>query len=181
MNFSWSSGCGAHTTPVTPARPRGLVCDDDASSRRAVEAILERCGFHVVASVASAAEALVAAELSAPDVIVLDLALTGDLGLRVIAALRAADAGCAVVVLSAFTSLRGPALDAGAYDFVADAGADLRELEGCLRRLVDERAQAVVLDPGPPGDQPSAQAEVAGTPPSKHAGAGKRRTKAPSA
>lgn len=169
---------------MSAARPRGLVCDDAPASRRAVEAILAGCGFEVVASVGSAAEALVATELSSPDVIVLDLALTGDLGLRVVAALRAAHSGCAVVVLSSFASLRRPALDAGAYDFVADAGADLRELEGCLRRLADERAYIVLVDHEPgdaqPADQPVDQAEAAGTPPSRHAPPGTRRTKAPS-
>ena len=184
MNFRRSSDTGAHTPLVSATRPRGLVCDDEPASRRAVEAILAGCGFEVVASVGSAAEALVATELSSPDVVVLDLALAGDLGLRLIAALRFAQPGCAVVVLSSFTSLRRPALDAGAYDFVADAGADLRELEACLRRLVDERARVALLDHGPvdapPADQPGDQVEAAGTSSSRHAPAGTRRTKAPS-
>ena len=141
-----------------------------------MEAILAGCGFEMVASVESAGEALVAASLSEPDVVVVDLALTGDLGLKVISALRTAQPSCAVVVLSPFPSLRGPALEAGAYDFVADSSSDLRELERCMRRLSDARRRAVDLDEAGPrrGDQ-----GAAGTP-SPPRVAGRRSTKASS-
>lgn len=150
---------------VTGSLLRGLVCDDAPASRHAVEAILTRSGFEVVGSFGSVPETLLAAELSAPDVIVLDLALAGDLGLRVIAALQAARPGCAVVVLSPFASLRGSTLEAGAYDFVPDPGLDLRELERCIRRLAGERRSTTDED-GHEAPVTAAHAEDAATSPS---------------
>lgn len=144
-----------------------------------MEAILARCGFDLVGSVESAGDALVAVELATPDVVVVDLTLTGDLGVRVVTALRAAQPRCAVVVLSPFPSLRQSALEAGAYDFVADSSSDLRELERCLRRLADERGDAVELD-GATGAAGGPDQAGGGTPPSPAAPPGSRRTNAPS-
>ena len=117
--------------PVASALPTALVCDDEPATTRAVEAILRRCGFDVLASAPSAAEALRAAA-GGVDVVVVDLALTGDRGLGVIEAFHAARPGCAVVVLSPFDSLHGPAMDAGAFAFVATWPADPHDLERCL-------------------------------------------------
>lgn len=126
-------------SPQPPApRPllRGLCCNDDPSTGRAIEAILGRCGFEVVGQVCSAADTMVAAGLCEPDAVVLDLVLTGDLGLDALAALRAVAPRCAVVVISSLDTMAPAALDAGAYDFVDIA--DLRALERSLRRLSTE-------------------------------------------
>lgn len=121
---------------------RGLCCDDEPAACRAVEAILDRCGFEVVAPVASAGEAVAAAAAARPDALVIDLALTGDPGLRTLALVRAAAPGCAVIVVSSLDTMGPAARDAGAYDFVAKS--DLRALETCLRRLVGEVQGAAV-------------------------------------
>ena len=118
-------------------RLQGLVYDDDPDTRRAVVAILARCGFQVAGYVASPADALVAATAN-PDVIVLDLALSGSRGLGILAALRAVAPGCALVVLSPFGALRQAALEAGACDFIDKR--DMRQLEGCLRAVAEQAA-----------------------------------------
>ncbi len=110
---------------------RGLIWNDDAEARRAVESVMEHCGFQVVAVVASASPAMRAARRTRPHVIVLDLALTGELGLRVVPQLTTAAPGVAVVVLSSFRTLEEAALEAGACE-VLDT-SDMRQLERCLQ------------------------------------------------
>ncbi len=163
--------------PVMQVEPlRALFCNDGAASRRAVEVMLHRCGFDVVGDVASAIEAVVAASVGEPDAVVLDLGLTGDLGLGALAALHAASPGCAVILVSSFDTMRAAALEAGAYDFVGNA--DLRVLERSLRRLAAERRRvrqgdgdAIVAAPG--------QVEVAATSALTAAVIGSRSTNPP--
>ena len=158
-----------------PGEPlRALSCNDTPATRRAVEVILHRCKFQVVTEVRSAAEAIVAAGIGRPDVVVLDLALTGDLGLRALPALHGACPGSAVVVVSSFDTMRPAALAAGAYDFVGNS--DLRALERSLQRLAAE-------GPGVARDDSSGTAVVqldgAPTAARTSPATGSRRTKAP--
>jgi DNA-binding NarL/FixJ family response regulator len=159
--------------PVEPLR--GLSCIDDPATRRAVDVILRRCGYHVIAEVGSAAEAIVAAGVGKPDAVVLDLALTGDLGLGVLAALHAASPGCAVIVVSSFDTMRPATLEAGAYDFLANS--DLRVLERSLLRLAAGRP-AVAPDGGS-RTAPAVQLDGAPTSVRTSAAIGSLRTKAP--
>lgn len=112
---------------------RWLCWIDEPNTSRAVGAVLRRCGFETAGAVTSPAEALVATGGCEPDVVVLDLALTGELGLGAVQALHAVAPKCAVVVVSSFDTMRPAALQAGAYDFVGLS--DLRLLERCMRRL----------------------------------------------
>ena len=159
---------------MTASLPRALVWDDDPSTSRAVTAILCRSGFEVIATVVSPADALMAVEFSAPDVVVVDLALTGDLGLGMISAFRAAQPRCAIVVLSPFEALRPAAIAAGAYDVVVNAASDLRALERCLVRAAADWAAA-----GPLAEADPQETVVAETSAVVATTAGKRRTKAP--
>ena len=122
---------------VSSAVPTALVCDDEPAGRRAVEAILRRCGFAVITTALSATEGLKSATASPVDVVVVDLALTGERGLGMIQAFRQAQPDCAVVVLSPFESLRTPAMAAGAYAFVATWRSDPQSLERCLGEAAD--------------------------------------------
>lgn len=158
--------------PVEPLR--GLLCNDEPATRRAVEVILRRCGYNVIAEVGSAAEAIVAAGVGTPDVMVLDLALTGDLGLGALAALYAASPGCAVIVVSSFDTMRPATLEAGAYDFVGNS--DLRALERSLQRLAAEGPRVAWDD-----SSGTAVVQLDGAPTSARTSpaTGSRRTKAP--
>ena len=153
---------------------RALSCNDGAEARRAVEVILRRCGFSVVAQVASATEAIAAVRVAEPDTVVLDLTLSGDLGLGAVTRIHAAYPDCAVIVVSSFEAIRVAALEAGAYDFVGTA--DLRALEQSLRRLAGDgrrvrRRSAIAAD---------AQVDTAPTSAPSGATSGSLSTNAPS-
>lgn len=99
--------------------------------------IVELCGVDVVDIAGEVRDVVERVRPLRPDLIVLELALAGASGLGIVPALIATVPGTAVVLLSAFGSLREDALRAGAYDLV-DCD-DLRELRRCVRRLVTER------------------------------------------
>lgn len=106
---------------------------DDEETARAVEAILDRCGFDLVTGTSSLCEVLDQVQLAAPDVAVVDLLSAGLLGLGLVRSLRRVAPECRVIVLSTFDTLRPAALEAGALELVPST--DLRLLEACLRRL----------------------------------------------
>lgn len=89
---------------------------------------MHRRGFAVV-EVETVSAALAGAERGA-DVIVVDLALTGALGLGVVTQLLAAAPGCSIFAVSSFPELNLAALDAGASRLVNEE--DLRDLDRCL-------------------------------------------------
>jgi DNA-binding NarL/FixJ family response regulator len=136
-----------HTAPVSARDPRALVCDDDPVTSRAVEAILRHCGFSVLPTVCSATEGIAAVTRDAPDLVVVDLATAGERGLGTVEMFGQAQPGCRIVVLSAFESLRLPALAAGAYAFLTTSASDLRDLERCLMGVADQLAVASPATP----------------------------------
>ena len=100
-------------------KPRVLVVDDSALSRRTLRQILELGGYDV----AEAEDGLTALEryfLEKPDVVLLDLVMKGMYGLDVLTKLRELDANARVVVVSADiqTSSQELAEAAGAKAFV---------------------------------------------------------------
>ena len=96
-----------------------LLVEDDAPTRRALEANLEAHGYGVRAAV-DGEEALVLWELRRPDLVLLDLGLPGIDGIGVLRRVRR-DATTPVVILSARGQERDKveALDAGADDYLA--------------------------------------------------------------
>lgn len=109
---------------------RGLICHDEVAMRRALGVIMQRCGYAHVDVTDFAREAIAAAERFQPDAVVVDLALTGELGLRAVRAFAAASPGCLVVVLSPFSGLRRRAREAGGLALVDPN--DLRHVEDWL-------------------------------------------------
>jgi two-component system chemotaxis response regulator CheY len=100
-------------------KPRVLVVDDSALSRRTLRQILEPAGYDVT----EAEDGLGALEryfLDKPDVVLLDLVMKGMYGLDVLAKLRELDTEVKVVVVSADiqTSSRELAEQAGGKAFV---------------------------------------------------------------
>ena len=97
-----------------------LVVDDSAMSRRMVRRILEQGGYSVI----EAEEGVAALEtyfLEKPDLVLLDLVMTGMYGLDVLTKLRELDPGARVVVASADiqSSTRTMVTDAGARFFLS--------------------------------------------------------------
>ena len=81
-------------------KPRVLVVDDSALSRRTLRAILEQGGYEV----AEAEDGLTGIEryfIDRPDVVLLDLVMKGMYGLEVLNKLRELDEDAKVVVVSA--------------------------------------------------------------------------------
>jgi two-component system response regulator MprA len=100
-------------------RERVLVVDDDAPVRRMLERSLLAEGF-AVDSVADGGAALVAAERTAHDVIVLDVAMAGLSGIEVCRRLRAKGASSAILMLTARDAVpdRVAGLESGADDYL---------------------------------------------------------------
>jgi ActR/RegA family two-component response regulator len=120
-----------------------VICEDDAVLATALgDTVTHLYGLEVAAVVASASEAIVAAERSKPGLVVIDLALAGELGLDVISALHAAAPGCAVVVVvpPAFATLQFDAVASGAMTLVESS--DLRPLQCCIEHLTQVHGDA---------------------------------------
>ena len=96
-----------------------LVVDDSGMARRRTRTILEGAGYEVV----EASDGMAALEHYAmvkPDLVLLDLVMTGMYGLDVLTKLREMDGGARVIVISADvqTSSRTGAEKAGAAAFL---------------------------------------------------------------
>ena len=118
---------------------RVLVVDDDAPVRRMLERSLAAEGFEVEAA-ADGGAALVAAERSAPDLVVLDVAMPGLDGLAVCRRLRAKGLPGAILMLTARDALdsRVEGLDVGADDYLVKP-FERQELLARLRALLRRR------------------------------------------
>ena len=135
-----------------PQQIRVVVGEDHTFVREGILRVLQDSGFDVVGTASDARELVSMAEAYRPDVIIADIQMPpdhGDDGLRAALAIRAAQPGTGVLVLSQFLE------DAYAFALVAD-GADgvgylLKEKVGDLRVFVDAVQRVAdggsVLDP----------------------------------
>jgi two-component system response regulator MprA len=112
-----------------------LVVDDDLSMRRMLERTLKAEGYEVVVA-ADGGGALVEVERSAPDVIVLDVAMPGVDGLAVCRRLRSRGLGTPILMLTARDAVadRVSGLESGADDYLVKPFA-IAELIARLRAL----------------------------------------------
>ena len=103
-----------------PAPPLAVLVVDDSDVLRTVVShyLDDESDLHVIASVASAVEAVEQAQRLSPDVILLDHEMPGRTGLDVLPELRACSPSARIVVFSAASDIRGPALLRGADEFV---------------------------------------------------------------
>ncbi|MEA2144058.1 MAG: two-component system, OmpR family, operon response regulator KdpE [Solirubrobacteraceae bacterium] len=126
-------------------RQRVLVCDDEPRILRALRVVLRDAGFDVVAT-ATAAEALDAAALQAPDAAILDLVLPDGDGIDVARQLRTWTQA-PIIVLSAVgdEERKVRALEMGADDYVTKPFSP-RELVARLRAAL-RRAAPVADEP----------------------------------
>jgi two-component system, chemotaxis family, chemotaxis protein CheY len=97
-----------------------LIVDDSNLSRRTLRVILENAGHKVV----EASEGMIALELyflEKPDLVLLDLVMSGMDGMEVLARLREMDKDARIIVATADiqTSTREIVKAAGALDFVS--------------------------------------------------------------
>jgi two-component system response regulator MprA len=125
------------------ARERVLVVDDDPPLRRMLERTLGAEGFTVTVA-ADGGAALVAVERSAPDVIVLDVAMPALDGLAVCRRLRAKGLSTPILMLTARDAVpdRVAGLQAGADDYLVKPFA-IQELVARLRALTRRGAETL--------------------------------------
>jgi two-component system response regulator MprA len=131
--------------PVADGSERVLVVDDDPPLRRMLERTLAAEGFEVTVA-ADGGAALVAVERTAPDVIVLDVALPAMDGLAVCRRLRAKGLATPILMLTARDTVsdRVAGLDTGANDYLVKPFA-VQELLARLRALTRRGAEATAL------------------------------------
>jgi DNA-binding NarL/FixJ family response regulator len=116
---------------TTRKRVRVVVVDDSAEARAAIEdAVGQAAEFELVASVTSGEEALAVVPRIDPDLVLLDIRMTGLDGLETTRRIRARGARARVVLVSAYGRLDLP-------DDVSSCGADaiLQKSEVSPRRL----------------------------------------------
>ena len=128
--------------PSAGAGERVLVVDDDPPLRRMLERTLVAEGFDVTLA-ADGGAALVAAERSAPDVIVLDVAMPALDGLAVCRRLRGKGLATPILMLTARDAVpdRVAGLEAGADDYLVKPFA-VQELIARIRALTRRHAEA---------------------------------------
>jgi two-component system nitrogen regulation response regulator GlnG len=117
-----------------------LVIDDDAASRRLVQAIFAGDSFEVIAA-HDAQAGLERAASEKPDVIILDLQLPDLSGLEVLDRLRAWDATVPVVMLTAHAEVKSAvrATQLGAFDYQTKP-IDPEQFMLVIRRAAETRA-----------------------------------------
>jgi two-component system, OmpR family, response regulator MprA len=121
--------------PPTESMPRVLVVDDDPPLRRMLARTLTAEGYAVTVA-ADGGGALAEAERTAPDVIVLDVAMPGVDGLTVARRLRSKGLPTPILMLTARDAVpdRVAGLEAGADDYLVKPFA-VQELIARLRAL----------------------------------------------
>jgi DNA-binding NarL/FixJ family response regulator len=122
---------------VSEAPIRVLVADDHAIVRTGIRHVLEsEPGYEVVAEASTGAEALELASSLRPDVVVLDISMPGESGLRVAAELRRRLPETQVLILSMHdnTEYVLESLRAGVHGYLLKDSA-ATELRGAIRAV----------------------------------------------
>jgi two-component system response regulator AtoC len=118
---------------------RVLVVDDERKMRRLLQIMLEGLGFESVAT-DTAEEALAVAEAEHFDLVMTDVKLPGASGIDLLRALREADAGLPVIVLTAYGTVQSAveAMKLGAFDYMLKP-FDVEALEQVVRNALQLR------------------------------------------
>jgi len=128
-----------------------LVVDDEPSIRTLLKSTLTRAGYAVIEA-ATAREAVSAAQIDKPDLVLLDLGLPDRDGLEIIGRLRG-DGGLPIIVVSARedSEQKIAALDLGAEDYVSkpfDTEELLARIRATLRRSLASQAEQQLVELG---------------------------------
>jgi len=128
-------------------RARILIVDDCADSAGLLAELLALNGYHCLHRTADAAVVCDLHEVNDYDLILLDLHMPFISGLKIMAQMRklAPDSLLPVIVLTGDDNLRLPALEAGAYDFIAKP-FDASDLMVRVRKMLHARLQRKHLD-----------------------------------
>jgi DNA-binding NarL/FixJ family response regulator len=130
-----------------------VLAEDAVLMREGLASLLERLGHTVLAAVGDPDALLDAARTHKPDLVITDVRMPPtftDEGLRAAVALRAGDAGAAVLVLSQYAAtayaaeLLGPAGQAGVGYLLKDRIGDIADFARVITRVA---AGETVIDP----------------------------------
>lgn len=126
--------------PNNVKRARILIVDDCPDSAGLLAELLAVDGYHHLHRTADAAVVCDLHEVNDYDLILLDLHMPFISGLKIMAQMRklAPDSFLPVIVLTGDDNLRLPALEAGAYDFIAKP-FDVANLMVCVHRMLEVR------------------------------------------
>lgn len=126
---------GTESTGARP--PTASVCVDDPRVP-VLRSLFDRTGFVVVGEACRGIEAVRLVAEEYPDVVIIDLAYVGDLGMRIFPVLAAVAPECVVIALSPMDTLDLTPLEAGAHTVVPER--DLPRLRRILPTLADSRS-----------------------------------------
>jgi DNA-binding NarL/FixJ family response regulator len=127
--------------PVPQQQPTVLLLCAEATVPCAVlERTAADAGFEVVGKVRHWSEAVERVADLSVDVVVVDLALAGSVGVRLVTVLRSAAPSCEVIVVSPLRDIDLASLEAGAAEVVHPT--DLRPLATALRGIAAARSHA---------------------------------------
>lgn len=124
-----------------------VVFEGDARMNEAVAAILLARGYTVVSFAEQPADVVWTVKSLGAELVILELAMVGARGLRIVQDVRQAVRDCQVIFLSPFETLRAAGLAAGALELV---GTDLGVLERCLLDQERRRQPATSATFAPP-------------------------------
>ncbi|MFQ1883584.1 response regulator [Aeromonas veronii] len=113
-----------------------LIVDDHPAIRMAVKMLLEQDGHHVLAEVDNGVDAISAAKINRPDIVVLDIGIPKLDGIEVIKRLKLLDIGARILVLSAQSThhIMVRCLQAGAEGFLSKLD-DLSLLKDAIAKI----------------------------------------------
>jgi two-component system response regulator AtoC len=126
-------------------RPAILIVEDESLLRHSLKKALSREGYQTLTA-ASGEEALESFREDSPDIILLDVKLPDMDGMQVLKRIKAVDGNVPVIIMTAFSGIRGAveAIKLGAYDYIAKP-FDIEELKFVLARsLASQKAVAEV-------------------------------------
>ena len=141
------------TVPWDPCVTTVIVVDDSSFARALMSGALRDAGITVLATVASASEAMEAAKLHRPEVAVLDLNLgAGPNGIDLAQALRRTDPAIGIVILTTYEDPRLLPIDAdslplGSLYLIKDALTDIQMLVDAVGASLDTSRRLRIIDP----------------------------------
>jgi diguanylate cyclase (GGDEF)-like protein/PAS domain S-box-containing protein len=147
---------------MTPARPvRVVLADDLPEVRLLLRATLEQAGITVVAEASNGVDAVAAAALHQPDIVVLDYMMPGRRGLEAITEIRKCSPSSKILMLSAMTEeqVHDPRARSAPDAWLAK-GATAATLTDAIARLVRGEPNEIEADADLDVDEWAAQALV---------------------
>jgi two-component system, response regulator, stage 0 sporulation protein F len=118
-----------------------LIADDEPAIRKLYERELKKEGYEVLFAT-NGQEAVQMVREGHPDVIVLDIRMPGMDGIEAMSRILEEDNQLPIIINTAYTSYKENFLSWSADAYITKS-ADLSELKGTIRNIIDQREVAV--------------------------------------